>query len=89
LLICDAWIIAGWIEVGGWLPLAATLVPALYFEYLVYQYLWHPYHAESRGKFRPSWHTPFEVGRWRPERPAVLAGRLRPEGSHPDPREFL
>jgi len=87
LLIVDSWLVAGWIEVGGYLPLAGSLAVAVYLEYLLYQYLWHPYHPELRGKFRPSWHAPFEVGRWSPERADLLAGKFEPTA--PDPRQFL
>jgi len=85
-LIIDSWIVAGWIEVGGWLPLAGSLAAAIFLEYLLYQYLWHPYDPELRGKFRPSWRTPFEVGRWVPERADLLAGKAG--ASAPDPRQF-
>ena len=87
LLIIDSWIIAGWIEVGGWLPLAGSIALAVYLEYLLYQYLWHPYHPELRGRFRPSWRAPFEVGRWNPERKAALAGNIEPNA--PDLQQFL
>jgi hypothetical protein len=87
LLIIDSWIVAGWIEVGGWYDLAGSIVLAIYLEFLLYQYLWHSYRPELRGKFRPTWHAPFEVGRWAPERKDALAGRIEPSG--PDPRQFL
>ncbi|MGA8604737.1 MAG: hypothetical protein WB788_06730 [Thermoplasmata archaeon] len=89
-LIIDAWIVAGWLQVNAWLPLAASLVAAIYLEFLLWQYLWHVYNPELRGKFRPSWHSPFEVGRWSPDRERVLRGDVSPTpGSGPDPREFL
>ena len=87
LFIVDAWIVAGWAEVGGWLELAGSLAIAIYLEHLLYQYLWHPYQPELHGTFRPTWKTPFEVGRWVPERKAVLAGKL--EVNTPDPHQFL
>lgn len=87
VLVIDSWIVAGWIEVGGWLPLVGSVALAIYLEYLLYQYLWHPYHPELRGKFRPSWHSPFEAGRWVPERSDLRAGKLEP--SAPDPRQFM
>ncbi len=85
-LILDAWIVAGWIEVGGWLELAASLAAAVFLEYLLYQYLWHPYDPEFRGRFRRSLGTPFEVGRWVPERSDILAGKT--DTSVPDLRQF-
>jgi len=85
-LVIDSWIVAGWIEVGGWLPLAGSLAAAIFLEYLLYQYLWHPYDPELGGKFRRSWRTPFEVGRWVPERSALLAGKT--ETRVPDLRQF-
>jgi hypothetical protein len=89
-LILDTWIAAGWVEVGGWLPLVASLIAAGYLEFLLWQYLWHPYDPELRGKFQPSWHRPFEVGRWSPDRQKVLSGQWGPgEGGVPDPQEFL
>jgi len=87
-LILDSWIAAGWVEVGGWLPLGASLVVAIYLEYLVYQYFWHPYDPERRGKFHRTWHHPFEVGRWSPDRERVLRGDRGPAAG-PDPRDFL
>ncbi len=91
LLIVDTWIAAGWIEIGAWIPLAVSLVAALYLEYLLFQYLWHPYDPELRGRFRRSWHTPVEVGRWAPDRERALRGDLGPDGEArgPDPKEFL
>ncbi len=89
-LIVDAWILAGWVEVGAWLPLAGSLAAAIYLEYVLWQYLWHVYDPELRGKFRASWHSPVEVGRWSPDRDRVLKGDLAPTpGTGPDPREFL
>lgn len=87
IVIVDSWIVAGWVEVAGWLELAGSLAIAIYLEYLLFQYLWHPYQPEFHGKFRRSWKTPFEVGRWIPERRALLAGTLEP--STPDPHQFL
>jgi hypothetical protein len=90
LLIVDSWIVAGWIEVAAWVPLAVSVGIAIYLEYLLYQYLWHPYHPELRGKFRPTWKSPFEVGRWVPDRAKLLSGDVAtavPTG--PDPKEFL
>jgi hypothetical protein len=90
LLIVDSWIAVGWAEAGGWLELGASLVAALYLEFLLYQYLWHPYDPSRRGAFRPSWRRPFEVGRWSPDRPQVLeAARRGLRGDEPDPRHFL
>jgi len=88
LMIVDSWIIAGWAELHEWVYLVLNIVPVLYLEYLLYEYLWHPYAAEYRGRFRASWRHPFEVGRWIPERAELLAGTVgQPAG--PDPREFL
>jgi hypothetical protein len=87
ILIIDSWIVAGWAEVGGWPELAGSIALAVYLEYLLFQYLWHPYEPELHGKFRPTWKNPFEVGRWTPERKAQLAGTL--EASTPDPHQFL
>jgi len=87
LLIIDSWIIAGWAEVGGWYQLAGSIALAVYLEYLLYQYLWHSYRPELRGRFRRTWLVPFEVGRWAPERKDALAGRI--ETGSPDPRQFL
>lgn len=87
ILIIDSWIVAGWIEAGGWLELLGSVALAVYLEYLLWQYLWHPYHPELHGQFRPTWKAPFEAGRWTPEREALLAGKLEPAA--PDPRQFL
>lgn len=91
LLIGDAWLVAGWIEVGGWVGLAVSLPAALYIEYLLFQYLWHPYHPELRGKFRRTWYRPFKVGRWTADRARLLirGGEPTPGEVGPDPREFL
>ena len=87
IFIIDCWIVAGWVEAGGWLQLAGSLALALYLEHVLWQYLWHPYQPELRGTFRPTWRVPFEVGRWAPERAALRAGKLEPRT--PDPRQFL
>ncbi len=93
LLIVDAWIAAGWIEVGGWLPLVGSLAAALYLEYLLYQYLWHPYDAELGDRFHPTWRTPFRVGRWSLDREKLLRGEIGHTTptiqDGPDPRQFL
>jgi hypothetical protein len=90
LLIIDSWIAAGWAEAHGWYGLAISLGVAVYLELLLYQYLWHTYRPELRGKFRPSWWSPWEVGRWSPDRQEALHPSGRPVSpDHPDPREFL
>ncbi len=91
LLIVDGWIVAGWIEAGALVPLVLSISAAIYLEYLLYQYLWHPYRPELRGKFRRSWLHPFEVGRWCPEHARLRQGGVVPveEGAGPDPRNFL
>ena len=93
LLIVDTWIAAGWVEVGGWLPLAGSLAVALYLEYLLYQYLWHPFDIELGNRFRPTWRTPFRVGRWSTDREKLLRGEIghAAPGAQdgPDPHEFL
>jgi hypothetical protein len=88
-LIGDAWIVVTWFEVGvAWAALA-TLVAAIYLEYLAYRVLWTrpPIDRPIRATFQRSWHTPVQFGRWTPEAELYRAGRLVPAG--PDPREFL
>ncbi|HTT73784.1 MAG TPA: hypothetical protein VMG99_06530 [Thermoplasmata archaeon] len=89
LLILDSWLVAGWLEVGNWIAATISIVLAVYVEYLLYQYLWHPYEHGRRGPFRPSWRAPFVVGRWQPEWREIRAG-ITPDGSvTTDRREFL
>ena len=72
------------------------LAAALYGEYVLYQYLWHRPALDdrrgTRGAFHPTWHHPFEVGRWTVEGERVRAGlpAVAP-GLEPqvDPDEFL
>jgi hypothetical protein len=92
LVVVDGWILAAGIEAAAWIPLGIAAVAAVYLEYLLYQYLWHPYQPELRGKFRRSWVHPFEVGRWCPEHEWLSRGLPDPnaaEAPGPDPRNFL
>ena len=91
LIVVDGWIVAYWIEVAALVPLLVSVAAAIYLEYLLYQYLWHPYAPELRGHFRPTWYHPFEVGRWCPEHDRVRQGLPDPDETTPgpDPRNFL
>lgn len=88
-LIVDAWIVAGWIQVRGWLPLFGSLAAVVYLEFVLWQYLFHPYKPQIRGKFRATWYAPFKVGRWSPDREGGLKLEIGPVDRGPDPREFL
>ena len=94
ILVVDSWIAAAWVEVGSYVGLVLSLVVAIYFEFLLFQYLWYRPDPEAprlrKGEFRPTWVRPVEVGRWTPE--AVLAKRGVRFDEHPDavdPKEFL
>ena len=101
LFIGDAIVLAYWLEPANLLGLVGSLLPLLYLEFLLYQYLWYDPEPEPEHRSRstrrhasetPSrWLHPFAMGRW-----SATAARRRagippappaPEG--PDPHEFL
>ncbi len=92
-LIVDSWIATLWIRPFDPLPMALSLLPAVYGEFVLWHYLWHrpSIDAPLGRNFRRSWHRPFEYGRWTPE--AVRARQGRPLGpaeqTGPDARQFL
>jgi len=88
-LIINAWIVAGWIEFSGWLLLLGSLAGAVYLEFLLWQFLFHRYNPELRGKFRATWYSPFKVGRWSPDWKRARKGDISPANRGPDPSEFL
>lgn len=90
-LIVDSWIVSTFLVLRSWGFLAASIVAAVYLEYLAFEYLWRrpdPAHPPRTGRFR--W-PPFEVGRWTPEGFGLRAGRPHrpPEEPVADPREFF
>jgi len=98
-LILDTWVVASWISGGvdtSWAVLGAcaSLVGALYLEFLLYRYLWRrPSEDAPRAgrRFRPSWTGLTEFGRWTPE--GVRARQAGARGAIDDgsasPHEFL
>jgi hypothetical protein len=95
LFVGDAILAAYWLEIPNALGLLATLLPVVYLEFLLFQYLWHepdPSGAtRSAGPFRPTWLRPVRFGRWSSMGQRVRRGRapFPGEGSGPDPHEFL
>lgn len=105
-LILDTWGAGTWLEaygsLGGAATLAAivlTLLPALYLEFVLYEYLWARPSGDLsrsvRSEFRPTWRRPFEYGRWteagrrrRAGLPAIVGSVGVAEGE-PDPSEFF
>jgi len=90
-LIVDSWIVATFLVIRAWLPLAAATATAIYLEILIYGYFWHrpdPDRPRPEGRFR--W-PPYQVGRWTPEGFRIRSGQAQlPVGEKsPDPREFL
>lgn len=89
-LIVDGWLIDYWVIAGAYLGLL-TLVPALYAEYLVWQYLWHrPDELRTGHRLPPRsrWVHPVKYGRWTPEADLVGKGEVVP-AEQPSPEEFL
>ena len=95
LFIIDAWIAAGWLEVGNYYGLVPSLGLAVYLEILLYRYLWYRpslHGSLSRRRFRRSWIRPVAVGRWTPEaaeRRAGLSGEFGGSDTGPNPRDIL
>lgn len=93
LIAVDGWIAGFWIEIPSGYGLVASLLVAVYLEYLIFQYLWHRPEPDARppkGGFRPSWYRPVEFGRWTPERRLAQQGHPAYDRSDgPDPREFM
>jgi len=85
-LLIDFWIVSG-VDLG-----LLTIVPALYGEYLLWQYLWHRPQEATPGqqrRVRPSrWIHPVRYGRWTPEADLARKGELVPS-DQPSPAEFL
>lgn len=96
-LIVDSWIVGGWLEAGFLWGIAVTLPPALYAEYVAFEYLWaHPGGDPSRSvreSFQRGYLHPFQYGRWTREGRRVRAGLPPMEGGSeragPDPSEFF
>jgi hypothetical protein len=98
-LIVDSWIAASWIEGGtlsalGALGMGLSLAVAVYVELLAYRYLWHrpgEHDLRPRGRFRPTWLTPREFGRWTPEavRQRARGARGVSDDGPPSPHDFL
>ncbi len=93
-LVLDSWVAALWVVAGSSLGLVLSLVAAVYFEFLLFQYLWYRPDPDAprprRREFRPTWTRPVKYGRWTPE--AVLARRDVTFANQPDavdPKEFL
>jgi hypothetical protein len=93
MLIVDVQVVVGWYEVGSAVGLFASLVAAVYLEFLLYRYLWYRPRADAtppRGRFRPTWVRPAEYGRWTPEADLVRAGHpIYRSEEGPSPKEFL
>ena len=99
LFMGDAIVVAFWLEPPNLIGLFATLLPLLYLEFLLYQYLWYEPGTHLAGRSRSvraeptprSWLRPVPFGRWSATGQRVRAG-LGPETGAPegpDPREFL
>jgi hypothetical protein len=96
-LIVDAWIAGAWLEFGNEYGILATLPPALYLEYVAFEYLWAKPSGDPsrsvRDAFHRSFRSPFQYGRWTPAGRRVRAGLPPMEGgserSGPDPAEFF
>jgi hypothetical protein len=76
LLILDAWVLVAGIDADPYLG-SLVVLPVVYGEFLLYQYLYHRPRLEgrrSRSAFRRTWYRPVEVGRWTPEAAIVRAG---------------
>jgi hypothetical protein len=98
LFIADAIVLAGWLQSRYYLG-SLTLLPMLYVEFLLYQYLWHePSAAEQRSRSTRlgaaggrAWVHPVPYGRWSATARDVRDGVIPPDGgpAGPDPKEFL
>ncbi|HTS34003.1 MAG TPA: hypothetical protein VMI55_08755 [Thermoplasmata archaeon] len=90
LLIVDGWVVDFWLIQGTYLGFV-TLVPLLYAEYLLWQYLWHRPQGLRTGHRAPRrwvWVHPVRFGRWTPEADLARKGELVP-ADQPSPAEFL
>lgn len=90
-LVVDSWLVATFLASRSWGLMAASILAAVYLEYLAYGYLWHepdPAHRPRTGRLR--W-PPFEVGRWTPEGVRLRSGRPYQSSREkvPDHREFF
>jgi hypothetical protein len=101
LFVGDAIVVAFWLEVPSLIGLFATLLPLLYLEYVLYQYLWYEPGVEHSHRSRSTretsteprrpWVHPFPFGRWSSTGLLIRQGlEPIPTGdAGPDPREFL
>lgn len=87
-LMADGWLVDTVLVAGSYLGLAA-LVPAVYAEYLVWQYLWYrPEEARTTRRRPPRWAHPVRFGRWTAEGDRARRGELVLT-DEPTPSEFL
>lgn len=74
--------------------LVASMVLALYLEFLAYRYLWYralPDEVYSTAAFHRTWLRPSQFGRWTPEYERLRKGLDPWDGARrgPNPAEFL
>lgn len=89
-LIVDGLLVDFWTGQAVYLGLL-SLIPAVYAEYLLWQYLWHrpeEAHPGHRRQRRSPWIHPVRFGRWTPEAELARKGELIPS-DQPSPSEFL
>jgi hypothetical protein len=89
-LVADGLLIDSWVVPGLYVGLL-SLVPAVYAEYLAWQYLWYrpgELPPDQRRRRRRWYFHPLPVGRWTPEAELARKGELIPT-DQPSPSEFL
>jgi len=92
ILIVDVQLFVFWLEVSNVPGHVASLVVALYLEFLLYRYLWYRPRDDvaPQGSFRRTWLRPAEYGLWTPEADLVRAGvSIYRTEEGPSPKEFL
>ena len=91
-LIGDAWLATAFFSPFDPAALGASLLAAVYLEFLAYRYLWYrpdPDVERLHGRFQRTWLRPTQFGRWTPEGERLRAGLTPFPDAGPDPRDFL
>ncbi|MHB8351296.1 MAG: hypothetical protein ACYDFT_01170 [Thermoplasmata archaeon] len=91
--VVDAVIVSSFLRPLAPLPLLLGLAAAIYFEFLLYEYLWHiPSSERLPPRVRPSWRRAFHpvpAGRWTLAFRQIREGARPPaQGTGPDPADF-
>lgn len=93
ILILDVQVLVFWLEAHSVAGMVLSLIVAIYFEFLLYRYLWYRPRYDAprpRGRFHPTWYRPAEFGLWTPEADLVRAGHsIYRSEEGPSPKEFL